>query len=142
MHLYGRTLEGYVTRALPAQHLVALDALLENAVKYTDAGDAIELRSRRVDSGVAIEIEDAGCGIPQDALAHIWDRFARADAARTRAHGGVGLGLAIVDAISKGHGGTCTVHVAEGATTFALSLPRFRTLTKLLAPSAAFSSTS
>jgi len=120
----------------------ALDALLENAVKYTDPGDAIEVRSRTVGGNVVIEIEDAGLGIPEDALAHIWDRFARADAARTRAHGGVGLGLAIVDAISKAHGGTCTVHVSEGTTTFALSLPRVRTLTKLLAPAASFSSTS
>ncbi len=120
----------------------ALDALLENAVKYTDAGDAIELSSRAAGGGIVIEIEDTGCGIPETALAHIWARFARADAARSRAHGGVGLGLAIVDAISKAHGGNCTVRVAAGTTTFALSLPRFRTLTKVLAQPALFSSTS
>ena len=105
----------------------ALDALLENAVKYTEAGDLIEVRSRATDRGVLIEIEDGGCGISEDALAHIWDRFARADAARTRAHGGVGLGLAIVDAISKAHGGGCTVRVDGETTTFALFLPGFRT---------------
>jgi signal transduction histidine kinase len=104
----------------------ALDALLENAVKYSEQGDSIELRSRVVRDGVVIEIEDSGCGIADEALAHIWDRFSRADAARTRAHGGVGLGLAIVDAIAKAHQGRCTVLVEHGATTFALFLPQFR----------------
>jgi two-component system OmpR family sensor kinase len=104
----------------------ALDALLENAVKYTDKGDAIVLRSRARDEGVVIEVEDSGCGIPPDALTHIWDRFARADAARTRAQGGVGLGLAIVDAISKAHGGRCTVRVNGGTTVFSLALPLHR----------------
>ena len=103
----------------------ALDALVENAVKYTDAGDLIELRSRAYGGRVVIELEDGGCGIVEEALAHIWERFARADAARTRALGGVGLGLAIVDAISKAHGGGCAVRVGE-TTTFALSLPGFR----------------
>ena len=106
----------------------ALDALLENAVKYTETGDLIEVRSRAANGGVVIEIEDGGCGISEDALTHIWDRFARADAARTRAHGGVGLGLAIVDAICKAHGGRCTVRVNGDTTTFALFLPHLRTL--------------
>jgi signal transduction histidine kinase len=104
----------------------ALDALFENAVKYTENGDSIELTSRARDGGVLIELEDSGCGIPEDALAHIWDRFARVDAARTRAHGGVGLGLAIVDAIAKAHEGRCTVRVAHSTTTFSLFLPRLR----------------
>jgi signal transduction histidine kinase len=110
----------------------ALDALLENAVKYTEPGDTIELRSTRRGEGVLIEVADTGCGIPQEALGKIWDRFARADAARSRAQGGVGLGLAIVDAISKAHDGRCTVRVAEETTTFALFLPRFRAATPAL----------
>jgi signal transduction histidine kinase len=104
----------------------ALDALLENAVKYTEPGDLIELRSNAYGSRVVIELEDGGCGIAEDALAHIWERFARADAARTRAHGGVGLGLAIVDAISKAHAGSCTVRIDGDTTVFSLSFPRFQ----------------
>ena len=125
----GRLAHGDVT-VDPESLRCALDVLLENAVKYTDTGSAIELRSRPRGRGVLIELEDAGCGIPDEALAHIWNRFARADAARTRDRGGVGLGLAIVDAIAKAHGGRCTVSVREGTTTFALFLPAFRSSTR------------
>jgi signal transduction histidine kinase len=104
----------------------ALDALLENAVKYSEAGAPIVLRSRAVGVDVVIDVEDGGCGVPADALAYIFDRFARADAARTRAQGGVGLGLAIVDAIAKGHGARCTVRTDRNGTIFALHMPRFQ----------------
>ena len=104
----------------------ALDALLENAVKYTERGDAIELRSHAEGDDVVVDVGDGGSGIPQEALAHIWERFGRADAARTRAHGGVGLGLAIVDAIAKAHGGGCTVSTTSNGSRFSLRLPSFR----------------
>jgi signal transduction histidine kinase len=113
-----------------------LDALLENAVKYTEPGDSIELSSRPRREGVLIEVADTGSGIAKEALAHIWNRFARADAARTRDRGGVGLGLAIVDAIAKAHGGRCTVNVEGGTTTFALFLPKFRVASRAPALSA------
>jgi signal transduction histidine kinase len=105
---------------------VALDALLENAVKYTEPSAAIELRARRDGpAGVAIEVRDEGCGVPPAALARIFERFARADPARTRSAGGVGLGLAIVDAIVKAHGGSCAVTSTAEGSTFALHLPNF-----------------
>jgi signal transduction histidine kinase len=104
---------------------IALDALLENAVKYTEARDAIELRARAAGGWLVIEVEDEGPGVPAQALGRIFDRFARADTARTRAHGGVGLGLAIVDAIAKAHGGTCAVRSAQNGSIFSLRLPRF-----------------
>jgi two-component system OmpR family sensor kinase len=103
----------------------ALDALLENAVKYTDKGDTIELSSRASGPDVVIEVADSGEGVPPEALTQIFDRFARADAARSRAQGGVGLGLAIVDAIAKAHGGRCTVRNTPSGASFALRLPRF-----------------
>ncbi len=105
---------------------IALDALLENAVKYTGENDTIEIRSRADGHGIVIEVADEGSGIPEQALDRIFDRFARADAARTRSDGGVGLGLAIVDAIAKAHGGRCTVRTAPAGATFALRLPRWR----------------
>jgi signal transduction histidine kinase len=110
----------------PESLRAALDALLENAVKYTESGDTIELRSRTSGGDVVIEVADGGEGVPREALAQIFERFARADAARTRAKGGVGLGLAIVDAIAKAHGGRCTVQNSRSGATFALRLPRFK----------------
>jgi len=110
----------------PDRLRAALDALVENAIKYTRKNDAIELRAVSDAPGrLLIEVEDEGCGVPDDALARIFDRFARADAARTRSAGGVGLGLAIVDAIAKAHGGSCTVQNTGSGSIFALRLPAF-----------------
>jgi signal transduction histidine kinase len=110
----------------PERLRAALDALLENAVKYTGNNAAIELGARSDGAGgVVIEVSDEGSGIPTAALDRIFDRFARADAARTRAAGGVGLGLAIVDAIAKGHGGRCSVQSTDSGSVFALHLPGF-----------------
>jgi len=105
----------------------ALDALVENAIKYTRPHDAIELRARQGTPGqLQIEVEDEGSGVQEEALTRIFDRFARADAARTRSAGGVGLGLAIVDAIAKSHGGRCTVQNTGHGSIFALQLPRYK----------------
>jgi two-component system OmpR family sensor kinase len=102
----------------------ALDALLENAVKYTDPGDSIELAARADGSGgVVIEVSDSGCGVPAEALPRIFDRWARADGARTRERGGAGLGLAIVAAVAHAHGGRCSVQPRQRGTTFRLHLP-------------------
>jgi signal transduction histidine kinase len=102
----------------------ALDALLENAVKYTDPGDSIELAARANGAGgVVIEVADSGSGVPPEALPHIFDRWARADGARTRERGGAGLGLAIVAAVARAHGGHCSVKPLPRGTTFRLHLP-------------------
>ena len=101
----------------------ALDALLENAVKYTEPRAAIELRAHAVGGEIVIEVVDDGPGISEEAAGTIFDRFARADDARTREQGGVGLGLAIVAAIARAHGGRCTVERRDGKTVFALTLP-------------------
>jgi signal transduction histidine kinase len=112
-------------RADPEALRIALDALLENAVHYTDDADAVELRAHAGGNTIVIEIEDEGCGVDPQALRHIFERFARADPARSRSHGGAGLGLAIVDAIAKAHGGSCAVRSARNGTTFSLRLPGF-----------------
>jgi signal transduction histidine kinase len=113
-------------RADPEALRNAIDALLENAVKYTETSDAIELSAVAGGGEIAIVVTDFGSGIPRDAVDKIFERFSRADPARTRAEGGVGLGLAIVDAIAKAHGGRCTVQTSQGGSTFALHLPGFK----------------
>jgi signal transduction histidine kinase len=109
---------------------IALDALVENAVAHTEQTDAIELRARAMRGRVAIDVADEGCGIPPEALEHIFERFARVDASRARGREGVGLGLAIVDAIAKAHGGRCTVTSSSDGSTFTLVLPGFRRATE------------
>jgi signal transduction histidine kinase len=103
----------------------ALDALLENAVKYTEPGDAITLSATCAGAELAVRVADEGPGLPPDALERIFDRFARADSARSRAKGGAGLGLAIVDAIVKAHGGSCTAANSAAGAVFTLRLPGF-----------------
>jgi signal transduction histidine kinase len=103
----------------------ALDALLENAVKYTEPADAITLSARAAGDDLMIEVADEGCGLPPDAVDLIFDRFARADSARSRAEGGAGLGLAIVDAIARAHGGGCAAANTEVGAAFTLRFPGF-----------------
>jgi signal transduction histidine kinase len=111
-------------RADPEALRNALDALLENAVKYTDPGDSIEL-SAHADGwgGVVIEVADSGSGVPPEALPRIFDRWGRADSARTRERGGAGLGLAIVAAVARAHGGRASVRPLSRGTVFRLHLP-------------------
>jgi signal transduction histidine kinase len=116
-------------RVDPEALRVALDALLENAVHYTETSDAIELGARAAGRTIVIEVEDEGCGVQPAKLGHIFERFARADPARSREHGGVGLGLSIVDAIVKAHGGSCAVRSAKSGSTFSLRLPGFAAVT-------------
>jgi two-component system OmpR family sensor kinase len=103
----------------------AVDNLLVNARTHTPAGTAVTVRVRRSDGDAVIEVVDAGPGLDAVAADHVFERFYRADASRSRdAGGGSGLGLAIVAAIAEAHGGRATVVTAEGAgATFALHLP-------------------
>jgi signal transduction histidine kinase len=107
---------------------LALDALIENAVEHTPPDGLIEISARPDRDCAVIEVRDDGHGIPAGALERIFERFGRADPARTRTAGGVGLGLSIVDAIVKAHGGRCTVRSDEAGTVFALYMPLRRTL--------------
>jgi signal transduction histidine kinase len=114
-------------RADPDALRIALDALIENAVKATAPADSITIGCTAEGDRLAIEVADEGGGIPPDALGHIFNRFARADSARSRAQGGAGLGLAIVDAIVRAHGGSCSaLNSADGAV-FTLRFPGFET---------------
>jgi signal transduction histidine kinase len=103
---------------------LALDALVENAVKHTGPGDEIRLGASRQDGQVAIVVADSGTGMPAEHLDGIFERFARLDQSRTRDRGGVGLGLAIVKAIVQAHHGALGVRSSPGAgSVFQLLLP-------------------
>jgi two-component system, OmpR family, sensor kinase len=111
-------------RADPEALRNALDALLENAVKYTDPGDSVELAAHADGTGgVVIEVADSGSGVPPEALPRIFDRWSRADSARSRERGGAGLGLAIVAAVARAHGGRCSVRSLTRGMAFRLHLP-------------------
>jgi signal transduction histidine kinase len=81
----------------------------------------VELRARPIADAVAITVTDHGPGIPPDHLPHVFDRFYKADSARTAAAGS-GLGLSIVKAIVERHGGAVTVSSAPGQTVFELRI--------------------
>jgi signal transduction histidine kinase len=126
-----------------------LGNLVSNALRYTPAGGTIALRAyadhrpRTIDhrpvlkgaenqlsvigrqsSVVVFEVIDSGCGIPPDALPHIFERLYRADASRVARHGGSGLGLAIVKAIVEAHGGSVAAESAAGqGTRMTIGLP-------------------
>lgn len=98
--------------------------LLTNAVNYTPANGEVNLDSNVVDHHVELKIEDTGSGIDPKDLPHIFQRFYRADRARTRTSGGTGLGLAITREIIVRHQGRIEVQSTLGqGTTFSVWLP-------------------
>jgi signal transduction histidine kinase len=102
----------------------ALDALLENAVQYTEDRARIELSARGEGHVVVISVADEGLGIASESLARVFERFARSDASRSRREGGAGLGLSLVAAVARAHGGTCTARSVVGrGSVFELRIP-------------------
>jgi heavy metal sensor kinase len=87
----------------------AIINLLDNAIKYSKDGGRIEISAEREDSTVQLKVRDYGIGIRPEDLPHIFDRLYRADPARSRDSGGVGLGLALVKWIVEAHGGDIRV---------------------------------
>jgi len=83
--------------------------LLSNAVKFTPSGGFVAIDARRSDGQIEFTVSDSGHGIRPDFLPHVFERFQQADSSSTRAHGGLGLGLAIVRHIVELHGGTAAV---------------------------------
>jgi signal transduction histidine kinase len=98
--------------------------LIDNSIKYTPAGGMIEVRVGREGDSAVLEVSDNGLGIPAHALPHVFERFYRADKARSRATGGAGLGLSIVKAICAAHNGEIKVSSQEGrGSRFRVELP-------------------
>jgi heavy metal sensor kinase len=101
--------------------------LIENAVKYTPRGGQVSVELGGNDGRAVFSVADTGIGIAPGDLPHVFDRFWRADSARTRTseRAGTGLGLAICKWIAEAHGGTIDVQSRPGrGTTFTVGLPR------------------
>ena len=106
-----------------ARQLVA--NLVGNAVRYAGPGSRARVRVAAGASRVDLEVGDDGAGIPEQDLPHVFERFYRADPARSKAAGGTGLGLSIVKHMVERHGGTVAAESREGfGTTVRVSLPR------------------
>ncbi len=101
-----------------------LNNLLDNAVKYTPSGNVITMGAARRGEDVEFWVKDTGTGILSTDLPHIFERFYRADKARSRELGGTGLGLSIVKHIAQAHGGTVEAESSFGhGTTIRVRLP-------------------
>ncbi|HXX68325.1 MAG TPA: PAS domain-containing sensor histidine kinase [Polyangiaceae bacterium] len=99
--------------------------LLTNAVRFTPRGGRVTVSGDRTALGIVLRVRDTGTGIPRDKLAHIFERFMQVDSSTTRAHGGLGLGLAIVRHLVEAHGGDVEAQsegIGRGAT-FTVTLP-------------------
>jgi two-component system OmpR family sensor kinase len=102
----------------------AIANLVTNALNHTPAGTPVEVSARLVDGAALVSVRDHGPGLDPAALAHAFDRFWRADTARTRARGGSGLGLSIVDSVVSAHGGTIDFDTSpESGTVVTVRLP-------------------
>ena len=98
--------------------------LLDNAIKYTESGDKIEIKTYKKDNKCVIEVADTGIGVSDEGLKRIFERFYREDKARNRETGGSGLGLSIANLIVTTHGGSIKAsHNNPKGTIFTIKLP-------------------
>ena len=115
---------------LTADHALlkqALRAIVDNSIKYTPPGGEISISCRQRESRVELEVSDTGIGISEKDLPHIFDRFYKADEARTRGKGSSGLGLSIAKWIIERHKGEIRVKSVPGkGTTFTVCLPNLQ----------------
>jgi two-component system sensor histidine kinase SenX3 len=103
---------------------LAVRNLLDNAIRHTPAGGTVTARLRRHNGEAVIEVIDTGEGIASRNLARVFERFYRADSARSRSTGGTGLGLAIVRHVAESHGGSVEAESVLGeGSTFRIRLP-------------------
>lgn len=101
-----------------------IDNLLSNVRTHTPAGTSVQVRLSRDGDRAVLVVADNGPGISAEDQEHIFERFWRADPARTRSRGGTGLGLAIVSSLVEAHGGAISIHDTDGGgITFTVSVP-------------------
>jgi two-component system sensor histidine kinase CpxA len=109
----------------PALLRSALENVIRNAVRYTHAGTAVEVRSACANGHVNVTVRDHGPGIPESELTSIFRPFYRVENARERDPGGTGLGLAITDRVVRLHGGTVeALNHPEGGLVVKIQLDR------------------
>jgi two-component system sensor histidine kinase ResE len=118
----------------PLKHRYAIDEdrmeqiltnLIDNAIRHTPQQGAVTISLKENERGAIIAVKDTGQGIPKDDLPFVFERFYKADKARTRGKSGTGLGLAIVKDLVEAHGGQIEVHSKMGeGTTFTIYLPK------------------
>ena len=107
-----------------ARLIQVMMGLVDNALAYTNAGGTVTLNVEARDEVACLTVRDTGIGIGEEDKAHIFERFYRADPARSRAAGGSGLGLSIAQWMIQAHGGTITVESQLGqGSTFMVTLP-------------------
>ena len=101
-----------------------LKNLVDNAIKYNKEGGKVEVKAKRENQYVQLQVQDTGIGIPKEQLPFIFERFYRVDPSRSRNLGGTGLGLSIVKHIALSHGGSIEVQSKEGVgSIFSVFLP-------------------
>ena len=101
-----------------------VDNLLANVRAHTPERSAVHVSVARAGVDAMIEVADSGPGLDDDDLARVFERFYRSDASRSRASGGVGLGLSIVAEVAESHGGTVSVRTGDdGGAVFRIALP-------------------
>ncbi len=108
----------------PARTGQILAALLDNALRFTPSGGSVEVRASRQDGAIEATVTDTGPGILPEHLARIFDRFYRAESARTREGGGTGIGLAIARGLARAQDGDLeAANAKDGGAVFRLTLP-------------------
>jgi two-component system sensor histidine kinase BaeS len=116
--------DGAIVRADRARLRQVLANLFENALAHTPAGGVVTITACAAGGHMVIDVHDTGSGIAPEHAPHVFDRFYRADPSRTRATGGVGLGLAIARRIAEASGGSVSLTSAEGrGSTFSVRWP-------------------
>ena len=106
------------------QLVSAVSNLVDNAIKYSNAGGSVRITANASGQWAEIDVSDDGIGIPTRDLDRVFERFYRVDRARSRETGGTGLGLAIVRHVAHNHGGEVSVRSHEGeGSTFTLRIP-------------------
>jgi signal transduction histidine kinase len=88
--------------------------LLDNAIKYTSTNGHVLVSTEAQGGSAVLRVEDDGIGISEESLPHVFDRFYRAEKSRSRGTAGFGLGLSLVQAVCRAHGGEVFIESAEG----------------------------